>query len=143
MPDYRRAGWVLLAVAAATVVYVVAEERNYIRDFGVYQTAALRALAGEPLYRADDGFYQYKYWPVFAVAMAPFAFVPHELAKLLWFALSAGLIAWPIRLSIHLLPDEQIDQRQMAQGGFTLRKSGAMRDFVFMAAPCWRAFARG
>jgi len=109
----RRLAWTLLAVAAGTVVYVVAEERNYIRDFGVYQTAAERALAGEPLYRADDGFYQYKYWPVFALAMAPFAFVPHELAKLLWFALSAGLIAWLIRLSIRLLPDRRLPEQAL------------------------------
>jgi hypothetical protein len=113
MPGYRRAGWIVLAVAAATVVYVVAEERNYIRDFGVYQTAARRALAGEPLYRAADGLYQYKYWPFFALMMAPFAFVSHELGKLLWFGLSAGLLAWLIRISIRLLPDRRMTERAL------------------------------
>ncbi len=92
---------------------MVADQRNYIRDFGVYQTAAQRVLAGEPLYRAEDGFYQYKYWPVFALAMAPFAFVPHDVAKLVWFALSAGLIAALIGLSIRLLPDRRLSERAL------------------------------
>jgi hypothetical protein len=79
----------------------------------VYQTAAQRVLAGEPLYRAEDGFYQYKYWPAFALAMAPFAYLPHELAKFLWFAISAGLIAWLIARSVRLLPDRRLSERAL------------------------------
>ncbi len=59
-------------------------------DFGVYRTAAVRALSGEPLYQAGDGHYQFKYLPAFALAMAPFALVDPEAAKAIWFALSAG-----------------------------------------------------
>ena len=44
-------------------------------DFEVYRTAAARALDAEPLYRADDGHYQFKYLPAFALAMAPFAWI--------------------------------------------------------------------
>jgi hypothetical protein len=112
--DVRRLAWVLLAVGAAAAIYVVAEQRDYIRDFGVYQTAARRALAGEPLYRADDGFFQFKYWPAFALAMAPFAYLPHELAKFLWFAISAGLIAALLALSIQLLPDRRLSEQALA-----------------------------
>ncbi len=114
MSGPKRLLWILLAVAAGALIYIIAEQRDYIRDFGVYQTAAQRALAGEPLYRADDGFYQYKYWPAFALAMAPFAYIPHDLAKFLWFAISGGLIAWLLAWSIRLLPDRRLSERALA-----------------------------
>ena len=36
-------------------------------DLEVYWRAGVRAAAGEPLYRASDGHYQFKYLPAFAV----------------------------------------------------------------------------
>ena len=37
--------------------------------------------------------------------------------------------------------DQQIDEREVAQRDSTWGTTGPMRDFLFMAAPCWRAFA--
>src|SRR5689334_12408941 len=76
-------------------------------DFDVYRTAAHRALSGEPLYRASDGHYQFKYLPAFALAMAPFALVDLEAAKVIWFALSAGLLTAFIRWSVRGLPERR------------------------------------
>jgi hypothetical protein len=80
-------------------------------DFDVYRTAARRALAGEPLYRADDGHYRFKYLPAFALAMAPFALVDREAAKVMWFALSAGLLTAFVRWSVRALPERRRSER--------------------------------
>jgi hypothetical protein len=77
-------------IALATVMYVV-KVRSEMVDFAVYRTAAVRALEAEPLYRADDGHYQFKYLPAFALARAPFAWMAPETAKAVWYALSVVL----------------------------------------------------
>ena len=75
-----------------------------MRDFEVYWTAASRALHAAPLYRADDGHFQFKYLPAFAVLTTPLALAPLPSAKTVWVVLSAGLIVALIGLSIRLLP---------------------------------------
>jgi hypothetical protein len=76
-------------------------------DFVVPRTAALRVLNHEPLYRPEDGHYQYKYFPAFAFAMVPFTWLPKEPAEILWFALTF-VMAWAfVRLSIRALPDRR------------------------------------
>ena len=70
MPEgLRRYSWPLAIAALATVMFVV-RVHSEMADFAVYRTAAVRALDAEPLYRASDGHYQYKYLPAFALAMA-------------------------------------------------------------------------
>ena len=83
-------------------------------DFGVYRTAAARALAAEPLYRGDDGHYQFKYLPAFAMAMAPFAALDREAAKVIWFALSAGLLTAFVRWSVRGLPERRRSEPVLA-----------------------------
>ncbi|MBA3888510.1 MAG: DUF2029 domain-containing protein [Acidobacteria bacterium] len=73
-------------------------------DLEVYWTAASRAAAGEPLYRAEDGHYQFKYLPAFAVVTAPLGALPWPAAKAAWFTLSAMLLPWLIVLAIALVP---------------------------------------
>lgn len=80
-------------------------------DFAVYRTAAVRAVAAEPLYRADDGHYQFKYLPAFAIAMAPLALVGPDLAKAGWFALSVGLLVAFLRWSVRGLPERRRPER--------------------------------
>jgi hypothetical protein len=77
----------------------------------VYRTAAVRALAAEPLYRVEDGHYQFKYLPAFAIAMAPLAIVGPELAKAGWFALSVGLLVAFLRWSVRGLPERRRSER--------------------------------
>ena len=66
-------------VRAVVVVLLVAGAYGLVRlnrtelvDFAVPYTAAGRFVAHEPLYRPDDGHYQYKYLPAFAQLMVPF-----------------------------------------------------------------------
>jgi hypothetical protein len=92
--------WPALVIVLAVVTYVV-RVRTEMADFEVYHTAAIRAVDGEPLYRADDGHYQFKYLPAFALAMAPFAWLSPGVAKPVWFGLSIALlwvfVAWSIK----------------------------------------------
>src|SRR5262245_50673986 len=62
-------------------------KRAELVDFAVPRKTAVRFLAHEPLYRPEDGHYQYKYFPAFALAMVPFTWMPKEVAELTWFTL--------------------------------------------------------
>lgn len=100
----------LAAVVAATVVVLqIAGSRVVSRmaDFEVYWTAAVRARGAEPLYRAEDGHYQFKYLPAFAVLTAPAGLVPLPAAKGMWFHASVVLLLTLIALSIGALPDRR------------------------------------
>jgi len=101
--------WPALLIALAAAVYLrVGRE---MPDFGVYRTAATRALRAEPLYRAEDGHYQCKYLPAFALAMAPFAVLDPDAAKTIWFALSVGLLTAYLRWSVRALPERRRPDR--------------------------------
>jgi hypothetical protein len=105
--------WPALFVTVAAVVFMT-KIRTEMVDFGVYRTAAERALHAEPLYRADDGHYQFKYLPAFALAMAPFATIDREVAQVVWFALSAGLLTAFIRWSVRGLPERRRSEPVLA-----------------------------
>lgn len=110
MPLFRASATrtrLLLATLALVSLVVLFTTRvaHKMPDFQVYWTAASRALAAEPLYRADDGHYQFKYLPAFAVLAAPIALAPLEAAKATWFALSAFLMLALLGLSIRAMPD--------------------------------------
>lgn len=100
----RHLAWPLVIAVLGAAMYG-ARVRHEMVDFGVYRTAGIRALQAEPLYRADDGHYQFKYLPAFALAMAPFAWLRPEAAKAAWYALSVGLLWMFVRWSIAALPE--------------------------------------
>ena len=103
--------WTLVTILLGVGLYAIAGfvRSEQLADFEVYRTAAARALAAQPLYHPEElPYQQYKYLPAFALAMAPFAWLPKELAEGLWFALSVGLAAWFMRLSLLALPDRRI-----------------------------------
>jgi hypothetical protein len=111
----RLAVWPLVVVAIALAAYVLLRhKRTELVDFEVYRTAAVRALAAEPLYRPEDGHYQYKYLPAFALAMAPAAWTTPFVAETTWFTLSVGLLALFFFLSIRALPDPRLSTRVLA-----------------------------
>jgi len=110
MPGFRagsartRALLGVLAVVSLVAVFTTRVSRK-MPDFDVYRTAGARALAAEPLYRADDGHFQFKYLPAFAIAAAPLALVPLPAAKGAWFAVSAILMLILLGLSLRAMPE--------------------------------------
>jgi hypothetical protein len=102
--------WPAAIVLVAAIVYFVRVQEE-MADFKVYRTAAARAVAGEPLYRESDGHYQFKYLPAFAFAMVPFAGLDEEAAKVVWFAMSVGLLSALIRWAVRALPERRRAER--------------------------------
>jgi len=96
----------VLFALLAVVLYRARIEKQ-MADFDVYRTAAARAIQHEPLYRASDGHYQFKYLPAFAMVMAPFAVLDREAAKAIWFGLSAGLLTALVRWSVRAIPERR------------------------------------
>jgi hypothetical protein len=99
-----RALLVVLAAVSLVALFTTRVSRK-MPDFQVYWTAGARALAAEPLYRADDGHYQFKYLPAFALLAAPAALMPLAAAKAAWFAISAVLMMALLWLSLRAMPD--------------------------------------
>ena len=104
----RRFLFIALAIALfAAAGYATARIKRDFWDYEVFHRAGERVIAAEPLYRADDGHYQYKYWPAFALAMVPFTVLPLEAGKVVWYALTIALLVVLVRQSIHALPDRR------------------------------------
>ena len=104
--------WAILIAALAALLWFGRVHRD-LPDFEVYRTAATRALAAEPLYRPEDGHWQFKYLPAFALAMAPFAVLPQAASRPLWFALSVVLLVVFVRRSVAALPDKRLTNRTL------------------------------
>jgi len=102
--------WPLIVASVAAVLFTAKVRREMV-DFDVYRTAAIRATAGEPLYRTTDGHYQFKYLPAFAIVMTPFGRLDAEAAKVVWFALSVGLLTAMVRWSVRALPERRRTER--------------------------------
>ena len=95
---------VLTALAAAAAPRVARE----MPDFEVYYRAGTRARHAEGLYRAEDGHYQHKYLPVFAVVAAPLTFLPLRTAKVVWFFASVAALGLLVAASLALLPAPRV-----------------------------------
>jgi arabinofuranan 3-O-arabinosyltransferase len=91
----------LLGLAVWVFIYKAAPR---MPDFEVYWRAAARAAQGQALYRPDDGHFQFKYLPAFAVLAMPIGVAPLALAKLIWFALSVALLVLLLQLNSRLPP---------------------------------------
>jgi Glycosyltransferase family 87 len=117
-----RAGRLLLfaiGVAAIAVLYVTKIERR-MPDYEVYRRAAVRAAQAEPLYRPDDGHYQFKYLPAFAVAMLPAGMAPERVVRACWFAGSILLLVLLLRSSVTALPGERRSRAFLIGATFVL-----------------------
>jgi hypothetical protein len=101
-----RALAITLFIALAVWAFIYKAEPT-MPDFEVYWKAAARASHAEPLYRTDDGHFQFKYLPAFAVLFIPFGFLSLYTAKLLWYAVSVGLLVLLLRLNVSLPPERR------------------------------------
>jgi hypothetical protein len=110
MPGFRagsartRALLGVLAIVSLVAVFTTRVSRK-MPDFEVYRTAGARAAGAEPLYRAEDGHFQFKYLPAFAIVAVPLAMVPAPVAKGGWFALSAIMMLVLLGLSLKAMPE--------------------------------------
>jgi hypothetical protein len=110
MPDFRagsartRALLGVLAVVSLVAVFTTRVSRK-MPDFEVYRAAGARAADSAPLYRAEDGHFQFKYLPAFAIFAAPLAMVPAPIAKAGWFAFSAVMMLVLLGLSLKAMPE--------------------------------------
>jgi hypothetical protein len=95
---------VLVALAVWVFVFKAAPRMT---DFEVWRKAGARAARAEPLYRPDDGHFQFKYLPAFAVLASPLAFVPLPAAEALWFSTSVILLVVLLALAVRLPPDRR------------------------------------
>jgi hypothetical protein len=99
---------VLIAAVAIGVAFVfVTKASRKMPDFAVYWTAANRASHAEPLYRVEDGHYQFKYLPAFAILTIPLSAVSLETAKAAWFVASVTLLVLLLGSSLKLMPERR------------------------------------
>lgn len=99
------------ALVIGCVIFAAVRHRRDFWDFEVYRAAGARVQAAEPLYRAEDGHYQFKYWPAFALAMVPFAWLPPVPAALIWFLGSIALLARYFERALECLPERRRSRR--------------------------------
>ena len=97
----RRAAFALLLLVLFVWMFV-ARASTRMPDLEVYWRAGIRAAAAEPLYRAADTDYQFKYFPAFAVLAIPLGAVPIGTAKVVWFSVSAAAFVALLALSTEL-----------------------------------------
>jgi hypothetical protein len=102
-----------LVLAVLAILVYNGRVRHEMVDFTIWRQAAVRGLQAQPLYRPEDGHYQFKYFPVFALMMAPFAVLDLDTAKMIWFAVSFGLLAAFLRWSIAALPERRQTERTL------------------------------
>ena len=140
-----------LGVACLFLVAAVAFERrsqHEMYDFEVYRVAGTRVVAGESLYRAEDGHWQFKYLPAFAFVIAPLATMPVAWAKGVWFFLSVGLLIVLVHRSLVLLPDRRrtagflVGLTILAMGKFYVREVGLGQSNLLLAVLVLAAVAR-
>jgi hypothetical protein len=132
--------WVgILLLAAVAVAAFARRSHREMYDFEVYRVAGVRAASAEPLYRAEDGHWQFKYLPAFALAIAPLATLPPVAARGVWFFLSVALVVLLVNRSYVLLPDRRrraaflISLTVLAMGKFYVREVGLGQSNLLLA----------
>ena len=113
---------VLFVAIVAGLYALLRLNRSELVDFVVPHTAATRFVAHEPLYRPDDGHYQYQYLPAFAALFVPFTWLPKEPAQLAWFTLLVAMTWAFLRMSLAALPDRRLSEKALIW--FTLLLNG-------------------
>jgi len=141
---------VVLLFAVAAAAFAQRSHRDML-DFEVYRVAGGRAAAAEPLYRVEDGHWQFKYLPAFALAIAPLAQLPPIAARGAWFFLSVGLLVLLVNRSLALMPGRRKTAAflvwliVLAMGKFYVREVGLGQSnlllavLVLAAVSCWRS----
>ena len=108
-PSFARRRFLSAGLTGIIIVGIVAiyvqKVANRMPDYEVYRRAAERALVAAPLYRPDDGHWQFKYLPAFAVVMLPLGLAPDRVVRACWFAGSILILVLVLRKSVRVLPE--------------------------------------
>lgn len=140
---------VVLVAAVAAFVFKVS---GGMIDFEVYFRAGARAAAAEPLYRVEDGHYQFKYLPAFALLVAPLSAIGFEASRVVWFGAGVVLLLVLFRTSMRLLPEVRkpvwvlVALTLVVMGKFSARElllGQANLPFVVAGAAALLALGRG
>jgi hypothetical protein len=138
---------VIIVLAAAYAAIRVT--RAGLTDFVVPRLAAVRFVAHEPLYRPEDGHYQFKYLPAFAAVMVPFTWVPNEVAEAAWFALSVVMTWAFVRWTTRMIPDRRmriaplVGWTLLLNAKFLLKEIGFGQFDLPLALLYWSAIVAG
>jgi hypothetical protein len=119
LPTAAQALIVLLVATAIGILYVRKIEHR-MPDYEVYRRAAARAARGEPLYRPDDGHYQFKYLPAFAVATMPVGVGSERVVRACWFGASILLLVVLLRTTATALPEMRRSRAALIGATFVL-----------------------
>ncbi len=114
-PRLRTVLWVLLLALLACTVYGISRfirHKEFV-DYEVLSRTGSRVEKAEPLYRADDLHYQYKYLPLFGFACIPLSHVDEEFGAAAWFVMISGLLVGFIRRSARLLPGRRMSEASL------------------------------
>ncbi|MDQ3347310.1 MAG: DUF2029 domain-containing protein [Acidobacteriota bacterium] len=103
---FRLSLLVVLGVLLVAGLFTTRVSRK-MPDLEVYWIAAVRAGGAEPLYRVEDGHYQFKYLPAFAVIAIPGGALPLPAAKAVWFLASVALLVALVGLTLSILPERR------------------------------------
>lgn len=120
----------LLALMLLAIVFYTTRIRHEMIDFTVWQRSVERGLHAEPLYRLEDGHYQFKYFPAFVMMMAPFGLVDQDTGKLLWFAALIALLVALLRWSVMALPDRRLSQSTLLMFAIVLMAKFYARELL-------------
>jgi Glycosyltransferase family 87 len=96
--------WIWFALLLAVAIYIGQRGRRDFWDYEVIRTAGVRAVAAEPLYREADRHYQFKYWPISAVAMMPLSLMSMATGKIVWYLFAVTLMIVFIDRSASAMP---------------------------------------
>jgi len=89
-------------VLLLVVAYGVRHVTRAMGDFKVYQRAAQRLIAGEPIYRLDDP-HRYLYAPIATFLFLPLGILPRLAGRILWFSFNVALLVEIFRSTARLL----------------------------------------
>jgi hypothetical protein len=129
----------ILVLTAAAAVAFSARSHREMYDFEVYRVAGARAAAAEPLYRVEDGHWQFKYLPAFAFVISPLSPFSPVAARAVWFFLSVALVVLLVNRSYALIPDRRrgpaflIGLTVLAMGKFYVREAGLGQSNALLA----------
>jgi alpha-1,2-mannosyltransferase len=93
---------VQVVLALLVLLYASHHAARSMGDFKVYRLAALRAVAGESVYRLSDP-HRYLYAPVVTFLFFPLAVLPPLAGKILWLAFNFAILVSIFRMTAAVL----------------------------------------